>query len=160
MAEYGVKSYPTIKYFAKGSTDPQPYNGGRSEEAFIDYVNEQVGTHRAVGGGLDVQGGTVAVLDAIVERVRKSGESISSAIDEFTKAANDLGEKYAGYYVKVVEKVGNDDAYVEKELNRLEGILKKGGLAPEKVDDLTARTNILRKFNTLVEEKGKPKEEL
>lgn len=95
-----------------------------------------------------------------MERVRKSGESIGSAINEFTKAANDLGDKYAGYYVKVVEKVGNDDAYVEKELNRLEGILKKGGLAPEKVDDLTARTNILRKFHSPVKEESRPKDEL
>ena len=159
-AEYGITSYPTIKYFAKGSTDPQPYNGGRSEEAFISYVNEQAGTHRAAGGGLDAQGGIVAALDAIVERVRLSGESIGSALGEVTKAANNLGDKYAGYYVKVVEKAGNDNAYLEKELSRLDGILKKGGLAPEKVDDLTARTNILRKFSSPVEKEGKIKDEL
>ena len=32
-----------------------PYEGGRSEEAFVAYLNEQCGTHRAVGGGLNDQ---------------------------------------------------------------------------------------------------------
>ena len=149
-SEYGITSYPTIKYFSKGSSDPQPYNGGRSEEAFVTFVNDHAGTHRTSSGGLDAQGGTIAALDAIVEEVKKSGNSISNALAGITLAAKDLSDKYASYYVKVVEKASSDNEYVEKELNRLDGMLKKGNLAPEKVDDLTARTNILRKFNSPV----------
>lgn len=44
------------------------------------------------------------------------------------------------------EKVSANEGYVDKEIGRLEGMLKKGGLAPEKIDDLTSRTNILKLF--------------
>lgn len=57
-----------------------------------------------------------------------------------------MKDKYAEYYVKVFQKVDANKGYVEKELKRLEGLLKKGNLAPEKIDDLTSRSNILRRF--------------
>ncbi|MCJ1256117.1 hypothetical protein MMC24_003937 [Lignoscripta atroalba] len=143
--EQGVKSYPTIKYFPKGSTTPQAYEGGRSEKDLIDFLNEHTGTHRAVGGGLDAKAGTVESLDAIVAKLTAGG-SLATISEEAIKAAKGLKDKYAEYYVKVFSKLGISQGYAEKELARLEGLLKKGGLAPKKIDDLTSRTNILRKF--------------
>ncbi len=143
--EQGVSSYPTIKYFPKGSTTPRPYEGGRSEADFVSFMNEQAGTHRAVGGGLDAKAGTVEALDAVVAKLT-AGASIASIATEAQKAAQGLKDKYAEYYVKVLEKYEKNEGYVQKELKRLEGLLKKGGLAPQKIDDLTSRTNILRKF--------------
>ena len=29
------------------------YNGGRTEESFVTFINEKTGTQRAVGGGLN-----------------------------------------------------------------------------------------------------------
>lgn len=54
---YGVRSYPTIKFFPKGASksvsyEPQPYDLGRSEKTFVEFLNEHCGTHRSVGGGL------------------------------------------------------------------------------------------------------------
>lgn len=54
--------------------------------------------------------------------------------------------KYAEYYVRVFDKLSKSDGYAAKELARLDGILKKGGLAPEKLDEFTSKTNILRRF--------------
>ncbi|OCK75687.1 disulfide isomeras-like protein [Lepidopterella palustris CBS 459.81] len=139
----GVKSYPTIKYFPKGSTEPIPYEGGRTEKDFVSFINEKAGTHRAVGGGLDATGGTIEALDAIVKQF--SG-AYGDGLEEVKKAAQGLKDKYAEYYVKVFQKVDSNKGYVEKELKRLEGLLKKGGIAPEKIDDLTSRSNILRRF--------------
>jgi protein disulfide-isomerase A6 len=141
-----VSSYPTIKYFHKGSTKPEDYTGGRGKAELINYINEKAGTYRAPGGGLTVQGGTIAVLDAIVAKYNEASDSFKKGVDEARKAANGLQDKYAEYYVKVFEKMGSNKDYADKELTRLQGLLKKGGLAPEKVDDLTARSNILRKF--------------
>lgn len=66
------------------------------------------------------------------------------------KAAEGLKEdaqyKYAEYYVRVFDKISKNEGYVAKELARLQGILKKGGLAPTKIDELTSKTNVLRKF--------------
>ena len=143
--EQGVKSYPTIKYFPKGSKTPQAYEGGRAEKDFIDFLNTNAGTHRAVGGGLDAKAGTIEALDAVVAKLTAGG-SLATVSEEAQKAAQSLKYKYAEYYVKVFNKLGSSNDYVEKELARLDGLLRKGGLAPEKMDDLTSRSNILRKF--------------
>lgn len=153
--EQGVKSYPTIKYFPKGSKTPQAYEGGRSEQELIDFLNDNAGTHRAVGGGLNAKAGTIEALDSLVAKLTAGG-SIASISGEARKAANTLKTKYAEYYVKVFDKLSKSDGYVEKELARLDGLLRKGGLAPEKIDDLTSRSNILRKFAG----KGSSKDEL
>ena len=151
----GVKSYPTIKYFPKGSTTPQAYEGGRSEADLVAFLNENTGTHRAVGGGLDAKAGTIESLDSIVAKYT-AGATLATISEEAIKAATGLKDKYAQYYVKVFDKLSGNQGYVEKELTRLEGLLKKGGLSPEKLDDLMSRTNILHRFSS----KGDVKDEL
>ncbi|PYI15587.1 putative disulfide isomerase [Aspergillus japonicus CBS 114.51] len=136
----GVTGYPTIKFFPRGSTEATVYNGARSEQAFIDFLNEHAGTHRAVGGGLNAQAGTVAALN---ELIVAGGPALK---DEIKKAAEGLTDQYAPYYVKVADKLSQNAGYVTKELARLEKILAKGGSAPEKLDDLVSRSNILRQF--------------
>jgi protein disulfide-isomerase A6 len=54
--------------------------------------------------------------------------------------------RYTYYYVKSFEKVSKNEGWAEKEYKRLQGLISKGNLAPEKLDDLTSRSNILRKF--------------
>ncbi len=108
-------------------------------------MNEKAGTHRMIGGKLDALGGTIPSLDTVVGKLT-GGESVASLAEELKAASKGLKDKYAEYYIKVSEKVAQNQGYVEKELARLEGIIKKGGLAPEKFDDLTSRSNILRKF--------------
>lgn len=44
------------------------------------------------------------------------------------------------------DKLSKNDDYASKELARLDGILKKGGLAPSKLDEFTTKSNILRRF--------------
>ncbi len=152
----GVKSYPTLKYFPKGSTTPVPYEGGRSQKDLVDFMNEQAGTHRVIGGGLDAKAGTIAALDTIVGKFTGRG-NMATISEEVTKAAEGLQDKYAEYYVKVLEKLGKNQGYAEKELARLQGLIRKGGLAPEKLDDLTSRSNVLQSF---LGKTGEIKEEL
>ncbi|GAB7351125.1 hypothetical protein MBLNU459_g1585t1 [Dothideomycetes sp. NU459] len=149
--EQGVKSYPTIKFFPKGSKTPVAYEGGRSEEALVAYINEKAGTHRTAGGSLDATAGTIAALDTIVSKFT-GGAALSTVSEEVAAAAKGLTDKYAAYYMKVFEKLTTNSGYVEKESNRLKSLLKKGGLAPEKLDDLVKRSNILSKFSAKVEE--------
>ena len=147
----GVSSYPTIKYFKKGSTEALPYDGARAEKDFIEFINANAGTHRTVGGGLDATGGTIEALDTIVKKFQGAyGDGVAEA----KKAAEAISDKYAQYYVKVFEKAHANKGYLDKEIKRLEGLLKKGNLAQEKLDDLTARSNILRRFLGKEEEKS------
>ncbi|KAH8702758.1 thioredoxin-like protein [Phaeosphaeriaceae sp. PMI808] len=141
--EQGVQSYPTIKYFKKGSLEALPYEGARDEKDFINFLNANAGTHRAVGGGLDATGGTIEAFNTIVEKFQGA---YGDGAEEAKKLAGTLKDKYAQYYAKVFEKAGKNKGYVEKELKRLQGLLGKGNLAQEKLDDLVSRSNILRKF--------------
>ncbi|EAW13090.1 protein disulfide isomerase family protein [Aspergillus clavatus NRRL 1] len=143
--EQGVTGYPTIKFFPKGSTEPEAYSGARSEEAFIEFLNSKTGTNRAVGGGLNTKAGTVAALDELVAKYVTS-RNAKSLVADVKKAAKGLQDKYAQYYVKVADKLSQNEEYATKELARVKKILKKGGSAPEKIDDLVSRSNILRKF--------------
>ncbi|EER38884.1 disulfide-isomerase tigA [Histoplasma capsulatum H143] len=157
---FDIRSYPTIKFFPRGSNDPVDYAGGRSEEDFVVYLNEKSGTHRVVGGGLDREAGTIEVLDDIVAKyVTGSEKSISRLMREVKAASKELEGRYAPYYFKVLGKLIENKGYVAKELARLERIVTKGGLAPEKLDDLVSRSNILRRFTTEKEE-PKAKDEL
>lgn len=147
--DQGVSSYPTIKFFPKGSKEPEPYTGGRTEAALVSFLNEKAGTHRAPGGGLDATAGTIEALDTLVAKLT-GGSSISEVAAEATKAVADLKSgaqyKYAEYYVKVFDKLSKSDSYAANELARLDKIIQKGGLAPEKLDEFTSKTNILKRF--------------
>ncbi|KAI1852413.1 hypothetical protein JX265_011046 [Neoarthrinium moseri] len=148
--DQGVSSYPTIKFFPAGSIDGEAYNGGRSEADFVAFINEKVGTHRVVGGGLDATAGTIDVLNHIALKFAAGGNALTDLAAEAKKSVEGLGKdaqyKYAEYYIRVFDKLSKSDNYVAKELARLDGILKRGGLAPAKVDELQSKTNILKKF--------------
>ena len=120
-------------------------------------MNGKAGTFRAPGGTLGPQAGLVESMNAMVQKYI-GGESIDSISQEAKKASNGLTDKYAQYYVKVFEKLGNSQQYAEKELARLEGLMKKGGLAPAKLDDLVSRANILRSFTAKDESKDEKSE--
>jgi protein disulfide-isomerase A6 len=150
----GVQSYPTIKWFSAGKTEPVPYEGARTEDAFVEFVNKEAGTFRVPGGGLTATAGTLATVDAVIQKVIDAGSDLVSKAEDIVAAAKAEKGKYAEYYSKVAEKLKKNAGYPEKELKRLEGILKKGSLAPEKLDDLTTRSNILRKFK-IVKSEGK-----
>ncbi|EEP80198.1 protein disulfide-isomerase tigA [Uncinocarpus reesii 1704] len=140
-----VTGYPTIKFFPKGSKEGEIYSGARSEEAFVNFLNEKCGTNRAVGGGLNAKGGTIEALDAIVAKY-VSGEALEKIIKDIKAAVGALKQQYAQYYLKVATKLSQNSGYAAKELARLQKMISKGSLAPEKLDDLTSRSNVLRQF--------------
>lgn len=151
----GVSSYPTIKFFPRGSITPEQYDGARSEDALVAYVNEKAGTHRVVGGGLSAKAGTIESVDSILAKYVTSGglKDIEKATNDISEAIQGVKDKYAQYYVKALQKLGKNPEYAQKEQTRLAGLLKKGGLAQETIDDLTRRSNILARF--LVKPEGK-----
>lgn len=144
-----MSSYPTIKFFPAGSKTPEDYSGGRDEASLVDFINEKAGTHRSVGGVLNTKAGTIAALDSIVSKFT-GGTSLTEAAEEAKKQAGSLKDaaqlKYAEYYLRVFNKLANSENYAAKELARLDGIVKKGGLAPAKLDEFTTKRNILQRF--------------
>ncbi|KAJ7104149.1 protein disulfide isomerase [Mycena belliarum] len=173
--KYGVSSFPTIKFFPKGSTEPEAYEGGRTEKDFVDFLNEKCGTHRAVGGGLSdqVSSARLSAGDGLNRRgVFQAGrlpefDALASKFFVATGNARDLLFKDAAalaasagavssHYLRVMEKLVNGtEGYLEKETKRLESILKKRSLAPAKLDEIKIKFNILRAFSKPADEETK-----
>jgi protein disulfide-isomerase A6 len=158
--DQGVQSYPTIKFFPKGSTEPEAYSLGRSEAELVGYINARAGTFRVAGGGLNSEAGTIGAIDTVLQKyVTANGlKDVDKATEEIKKAAQNIKDVSLEYYLKALAKITGNPEYAMKEQTRLAGLLKKGGLAPEKIDDLQKRSNILKKF--LVKEDDDVKSEL
>ncbi|RYC59940.1 hypothetical protein CHU98_g6265 [Xylaria longipes] len=160
----GVTSYPTIKFFPKGSTEPESYDGGRSEVELIEFINSKTGTRRVPGGGLDVTAGTIDILNHIALKYSVGTDKLAELTAEAKKAVKDLSDdaqyKYAEYYIKVFDKLAQNEGWVAKESTRLDNIIKKGGLAPSKLDELQSKSNILKQYIDSVAEKIIGKDEL
>ncbi|KAG9011056.1 hypothetical protein FRB94_008961 [Tulasnella sp. JGI-2019a] len=148
-SQYDIKSYPTLKFFPKGSKNkvPEDYTGGRGEEDLIHFMNLKCGTHRAVGGGLNDFAGRVATLDTFAAQLFSALPTSRAQIyEEATAAAKAVGATGA-YYLKVMQKIvdGSED-WVEKESKRLTSILAKRTMTPAKMDEIKTKLNVLAAF--------------
>ncbi len=146
--KYGVQGYPTIKFFPAGDKTPVEYNGGRSLEDFIAFLNEKCGVDRVAGGMPGPTAGHIAQLKDMVQNFLEAGdEEKDKVIAKAKDLLDDAKEKYAPYYVKVMEKVSSNKDYISNEISRLEKIIKGGTTAGEKADDFAIRKNILKLFH-------------
>ncbi|CAG8721780.1 15822_t:CDS:2, partial [Acaulospora morrowiae] len=147
---YDVKGYPTIKFFPKGENKtPIDYTGGRTEQDFVDFLNENCGTQRLVGGRLSGDAGKIPKLDAFVVEftdatTRADKENV---IKEAKVVADELDTRFAKYYPKVMEKTLEKEDYVDKEIARINKIIESGTISDNKIDDFTIRKNILSSFH-------------
>lgn len=134
-ALYGVTSYPTIKFFPRGGKEVEAYEGPRSEEAFVTFLNERCGTQRAAGGGLNdevshvpircpasaekSQAGRIPELDTLAQKfLAAAGDARDYIFKEAVTLSGSLGET-ANQYIRVMEKiVNNSESYIEKESKR------------------------------------------
>jgi protein disulfide-isomerase A6 len=59
-SRFGVSGFPTIKFFPKGSLEPEEYSGGRDAASFVKFMNEKTGSKLFVPRDAT----SVTVLDA------------------------------------------------------------------------------------------------
>jgi protein disulfide-isomerase A6 len=146
-SRYGVKGYPTIKYFAPGADDPEDYAEGRDKQSFVDFINEQAGTHRTADGGLATTAGRVKELDVIISA---SGDVTTGVLEQAEKLVETLegdAAKHGNLYVKAIKKIlAKGDAYVDAEIKRLDGMLHNDNVSPQKKTLFALRKNILQAF--------------
>lgn len=43
-SRFGIRGFPTLKFFPRGSTEPEDYQGGREADDIIKYINDKAGT--------------------------------------------------------------------------------------------------------------------
>ncbi|KAG0145674.1 hypothetical protein CROQUDRAFT_658331 [Cronartium quercuum f. sp. fusiforme G11] len=148
-SRFSVSGFPTIKFLYKDSSKPAlDYSGARSPEAFINFLNEQCGTHRAAGGLLLPEAGRVASLDTLVASfVGLPTAERPSVLKQATELASSVKDGMAAYYVKAMKKVNTDDGWLSKEASRLKKLAEKGAtMSTEKFEELQMKQNILEVF--------------
>jgi protein disulfide-isomerase A6 len=161
-ARYGVQGYPTIKFFPRGADkQPQDYEMGRDEQSFLDFMNEQAGTHRVAGGGLKATAGIIAELDEFVHRFLMAHEDDRHPIvDETAAKVTELGDSVVAsgeFYLKAMNRVMNKGTnWLAKESGRLGNMLKSAAVSSVRKTELMLRKNVLDAFLAKHEEiKGK-----
>jgi len=136
-SKYGVRGYPTIKYFT-GSTDAlgDDYEGGRSLEDLQEFVKENLGPSCGPNN-LDL------CDDAQKAEVEKfmsmDGDELQKLIDEKMKTIDDAEEtfkaeleKLQSTYEKLVEDKDATIAAVQPDLRVMRSVAAAGG---SKADD-------------------------
>lgn len=147
-SRFEVQGYPTLKYFPAGSTEPENYEGPRTAEGMLEFLNSKAGTERRLDGTLGASAGRVAALDAIISN---AGFSVSADVVSQIKAtAASLEGKEAKngkVYVAVAEKVAAKGAdYVSKESARLAKVIGGANIKPENKHQFLIKMNVLRAF--------------
>ncbi|KAG8867474.1 hypothetical protein FRC20_005663 [Serendipita sp. 405] len=160
------------KVFANYGKHPIPYNQARTEADFVAFLNEHCGTNRAVGGGLNDLAGRLkgtwdemaAELMTFVTGAEKEGKARMTEVVNLMKKELELvkaEEQFAAkWYIRASEKISNGtEEWLEKERKRLNNILAKASLAPEKLEEIKIKANILAAFVTKKAEEAKEKVE-
>ncbi|GAA99389.1 uncharacterized protein L969DRAFT_73327 [Mixia osmundae IAM 14324] len=150
-SKYGVRSYPTIKWFPGDGSAPQDYSSGRTEDSLLEFLNKKCGTSRMPGGALSDSAGRIPTLDTLAGKFLGSTNAARiELVNEAKTFAESLTNSSASYYVKVMNKLAVSSDYLETESKRLSKLAeKKGQLAGRKLDELQIRQNILKAFKAV-----------
>jgi len=149
-SRFGVSGYPTIKFFSKSNKEGEKYEGGRSEQDFIDYLNNKCGTNRVSGGGINEQAGRIDAFDTLAKKFMENPDSRDEAMATVSKTVEEETDpehkKSAEYYLKSMKKIiDKGESYVGGEVDRLARMLE-GNMKAEKRDSMFKRKNILSVF--------------
>jgi len=162
--KYDVTGFPTLKYFPKNvcffififmiltpraqqNKAGVPYEGGRAEADFVNFLNQNTGTQRKVGGGLNENAGKISKLDNLASKFIASSDKEGLLAKAKEAADEEAANKNAIYYVKVMQKINTDGAgFIQSETARLGKILDGANVSAEKADDFTVKLNILSSF--------------
>ncbi|GAA5942486.1 hypothetical protein JCM3775_007002 [Rhodotorula graminis] len=161
--KYGVSGFPTIKFLAPPSKGgaAEAYQGPRTEEAFLEFLNAKCGTHKLPGGVLSDLAGRIPSLDSLASQflgpsatrpdLATSASAIASSL-----APGAVSSSLSAYYLRIFDKfstVADSEgvtaarAWVDKERERLAKLAsKKGQVTAAKLEELHMKRNVLAAF--------------
>ena len=145
--KYGVSGYPTLKFFAPGSSEPESYDGARELDDMVNFINTNAGTLRMADGGLLPDAGRIADIDKFITFNANIDATTVKNIKDIVAGLSDKAAENGKLYVAIAEKVlakGNE--YVAKEIQRLTKMTKSSSVVPESKTNFQLRINILNAF--------------
>jgi len=148
-SKHDVSGFPTLKFFSKYDKTGEKYESGRDLDSLVAYINEKAGTNRKSDGRLNDKHAVLEDLTSTVSKFIQNADSRAATLAEAENAVAEFaGEtaKHGAEYVRAMKAIiKNGSEHLEKEIARITGILS-GSLSAKKVDEFTARLNVLNHF--------------
>ena len=115
----------------------------------VNFINEKAGTQRNSDGSLKPTAGRIDSLDEIITNGKGIVNDdlitkLKTAVDSLEGSLIQQGKAYIATAEKILSKGGLD--YVEKEIKRLEGMIKGGNIKPSAKGQFQLKQNLLKAF--------------
>lgn len=157
-AEFDVHGYPTLKLF-QGQASPVPYEGDRSLESLVEFVNEHAGTARRPDGSVDARFGRIPAVDEVIAGLKGAGEANLEKVKEAVEAWKGEMEESKKVYLSVVKKLREKgEGFLKSEEERIQRMLGSGSVSKMKKGAFRIRMNVLKAFEAMVGEKEEEEE--
>jgi len=150
-AAFGVSGYPTLKWFPKDDKSGQAYDGGRSIDDFVNFINEKAGTQRTKDGGWLPTAGHIPEFDELVTKFKsatgKVRAEIAAEAEKLLPKIEAKSKDLAKFYHVVMKKISEKgESFIESESSRLQRLVDSGSVAKNKFAEFAKRINILKLF--------------
>jgi protein disulfide-isomerase A6 len=137
---FEIKSFPAIRLFTRGETIP--FNGARTPQSVLEFINDNCGTEREVGGLLNDSAGLVPDAAPIVQEFLANEEGRAAAIAKMKEVPG------AEFYVKVMERfVSGGLAQIRVDMGKMASILGQRNAGWQGLDSMKRRYNIFAQFD-------------
>lgn len=153
---YHISEYPSMVFVEKGDINKFIVVQGFEVNGLIQFVNERIGTKRAVDGFLDPNAG---IIPAMIEPLKKfigmniidRREYVSDFIEELKKVDDNIYKNEIKYYALLVNQfIAGRNQYVDEELARLEKEIADKSIDVPGKDIINMKINLLKFVQTLV----------
>ncbi|KAL4859144.1 ABC transporter G family member 9 [Chlorella vulgaris] len=147
--KFGVRGFPTIKWFPRGKASaPEDYNGGRTAADFLKFINEKIAA--------DAGFARVAALAPIAQKfMAVDAADQALAITEAEQAAETVpaeDAENAALYVRFMRKAADKGVeWVSTEVQRLTKMSEKP-MSAAKLDEVSRKISVLSSFLETPEE--------
>jgi len=149
-SRYGVTGFPTLKWFPKGRKDDkevEAFNGERTVEGLVGFVNERSGAKRNNDGSYKEDYGRLSFFDDLINTLVSGDNSVISKADSKAQELTGQDREFADIYVrfmKVYQKRGA--SFPKDEKARIARLLESSAVTREKRDEFALKSNILTSF--------------
>ena len=153
---YNFRNYPGFLAFWDGGSKWEEYKGDQDVISIVNYLNSKAGTHREyLGPGVHRPSGIVNKMAHFAESYG-SGSNSKEVTPDLVKEAEAVVTTLQGsdvenakHYVKILKRMlDGGSGYVETELKRLESLLSKSSITPQKKTLFLQRKEILETFRS------------
>jgi protein disulfide-isomerase A6 len=144
--DYDLSIFPCCRLWCKDESEQIGFEGHKTAEDLIDFINDYCGTMRGLDGRLHSEAGVIEEVSPIVEDFLTKGRRPQYIADmEQTEGTK--------YYVTVMKEVTEKGvAWITDERERLNRLLDSKTLSPDKLDEFQIRVNILNIFAQYIDE--------